>query len=290
MAIYDSILIAGGNGMLAFAIKETLTARGLKFASIDVATHDLTKEADVARAFAEFKPTLAINCAAYTNVDKCEEEQALADAVNGTLVGHLAKACKAANAALIHYSTDYVFNGTNTRPWRADDATGPLSAYGRSKLLGERLLQENAPANWIIARTEWLYGPNGKNFVETMLNAARAGKPLKVVDDQIGSPTYTYHLAEATLNVLDRGGRGIWQLSNSGQTSWYGFTQEIMKVFGVTPASLGPSTSAEWKALKPTAAHRPAWSVFDQEPYKELTGSLMPSWQDGLIAYAKKTR
>ena len=139
----------------------------------------------------------------------------------------------------------------------------------------------------MIARTQWLYGPNGKNFVETILGAARAGKPLKVVDDQIGSPTYTFHLAEATFNVLDAGGQGLWHLSNSGHTSWFGFTQQIMKEFGVTPVALGPSTSAEWKQTKPNAAHRPAWSAFDLSPYEKLVGKPMPTWQEGLSAYAR---
>jgi len=287
MALYDSILLAGGNGMLAYAIKQTLTARGHKFAAIDIDTHDLTNESDVSRAFAEHRPALVINCAAYTNVDKCEEEPAAANAVNGALVGHLAKACRAAGAALVHYSTDYVFNGRVGHPWRTTDAVEPLSAYGRSKLLGEQLLQEHAPPRWIIARTQWLYGPHGKNFVETILGAARAGKPLKVVDDQVGSPTYTFDLAEATLNVLDHDGHGVWHLSNSGQTSWFGFTQQIMQEFGVAPASLGPSTSAEWKQMRPQAAHRPAWSVFDLSPYEKLTGTAMPSWQEGLAKYRR---
>lgn len=287
MTLYDSILIAGGNGMLAHAIKQTLTARGHTFNSIDIDTHDLTKEADVNRAFDAFKPTLVLNCAAYTNVDKCEEDTAAANAVNGTLVGLLAKACQKSSAALVHYSTDYVFNGKTGQPWKATDPVEPLSAYGRSKLLGEQLLQEHAPSKWIIARTQWLYGPHGKNFVETMLAAGRAGKPLKVVADQIGSPTYTFDLAEATFNVLDQGGNGVWHLSNSGQTSWFGFTQEIMNAFGVTPLSLDPGTSAEWKQMKPNAAHRPAWSVFDLSSYEQLTGKPMPTWQDGLAAYAK---
>jgi dTDP-4-dehydrorhamnose reductase len=293
MSLYDSVLITGGRGMLAHAVKQALAARGIPFVAVDRSTHDLTREADVARAFAEHRPTLVMNCAAYTAVDKCEEEPAAADAGNGTLVGHLAKACRSSGAALVHYSTDYVFDGKAERdgqpakPWRTDDPVAPLSAYGRSKLLGERLLQEHAPERWVIARTQWLYGPNGKNFVQTMLGAAKAGKPLKVVDDQVGSPTYTVHLAEGTLDVLDKGGHGIWHLSNSGQTSWFGFTQEIMKAFGVTPVSLAPSTSAEWKQLRPQAAHRPAWSVFDQEPYARLTGKPMPAWQDGLAAYAK---
>ena len=285
MALYDSILIAGGNGMLAYAVKQTLAARGHRFAAIDIDTHDLTKESDVARAFAEHKPTLVINCAAYTNVDKCEEETAAADAVNGTLVGHLAKACRVAGAALVHYSTDYVFDGKAGRPWRADDPTEPLSAYGRSKLLGERLLREHAPERWVIARTQWLYGPHGKNFVQTILGAAKAGKPLTVVDDQVGSPTYTFHLAEATLDVLDRRGNGIWHLSNSGQTSWFGFTRQIMQEFGVTPTALVAGTSAEWKQTRPQAAHRPAWSVFDLSPYETLTGQPMPTWQQGLTEY-----
>jgi dTDP-4-dehydrorhamnose reductase len=290
MALYDSILIAGGKGMLAYAIKQVLTARGKSFAAIDIDTHDLTKESDVARAFEQYKPTLVINCAAYTNVDKCEEETKAAEAVNGTLVGLLAKASKNSGAALVHYSTDYVFSGQGTRPWRTDDPVGPLSAYGKTKLLGEQLLQQNAPGRWIIARTQWLYGPQGKNFPDTILNAARAGKPLKVIDDQLGSPTYTFHLAEATLNVLDNNGQGLWQLSNSGQTSWFGFTQAILNKFGVTPTELTPITSADWQKIRPNSAHRPNWSVFDLSPYEKLTGKPMPSWEDGLRAYAAAVR
>lgn len=296
MTLYDSILITGGNGMLAHAVKQALAARGLAFNAVGRTECELTDADQIARTFDRFGPTLVLNCAAYTAVDKCEEDPAGATAGNGTAVGNLAKACRAAGAALVHYSTDYVFNGRAARdgeparPWRADDAVEPLSAYGRSKLLGEQLLQEHAPSRWVIARTQWLYGPHGKNFVETMLAAARAGKPLKVVDDQVGSPTFTPHLAEATLDVLDRGGRGIWHLSNSGQTTWFGFTREIMSAFGVTPASLAPSTSDEWKELRPTAAHRPAWSVFDLSPYEALAGKPMPAWRDGLAAYARLPR
>jgi len=287
MPLYDSILIAGGNGMLAHAVKQTLTARGHSFHAVDRDTHDLTDPTVVREAFQEFEPTLVINCAAFTNVDACEEQTDVANAVNGELVGLLAKACRSSGAALVHYSTDYVFNGKEGAPWKTTDPVEPLSAYGKSKLLGERLLQENAPQRWMIARTQWLYGPAGKNFVQTILGAARAGKPLRVVADQIGSPTYTFDLAEATFDVLDAGGHGLWHLSNSGQTSWFGFTQQIMTEFKVTPLALGPSTSAEWKQTKPNAAHRPAWSVFDLTPYEKLVGKSMPAWQEGLAAYAR---
>ena len=296
MTLYDSILITGGNGMLAHAVKQALAARGLAFNAVGRAECELTAADQVARTVDRYRPTLVLNCAAYTAVDKCEDDPAGAAAGNGTAVGNLAKACRRTGATLVHYSTDYVFNGRAgrdgepARPWRADDPVEPLSAYGRSKLLGEQLLQEHAPPRWVIARTQWLYGPHGKNFVETMLAAARAGKPLKVVDDQVGSPTYTPHLAAATLDVLDHGGQGVWHLSNSGRTSWFGFTQEIMKAFGVTPASLAPTTSAEWKQLRPQAAHRPAWSVFDLTPYEQLAGKPMPLWQDGLAAYAALPR
>ncbi|MDB5294502.1 MAG: dTDP-4-dehydrorhamnose reductase [Phycisphaerales bacterium] len=294
MSLYDSVLITGGNGMLAFAVKEALAARGIPFASVGRAECDLADVDAVARTFDRVKPTLVLNCAAYTNVDGCETDPTGATAGNTTAPGNLAKACRAGGAALVHYSTDYVFDGkgepaadgSGPWPWRINDPVAPLGAYGRSKLAGEQLLQEHAPARWVIARTQWLYGPSGKHFVDTMLNAARAGKPLKVVADQIGSPTYTPHLAAATLDVLDRGGQGIWHLSNSGRTSWFGFTEAIMAAFDVTPASLVPATSAEWKQIRPQAAHRPAWSVFDLTPYEALIGKPMPRWQDGLTAYA----
>lgn len=280
----DPILLIGERGMLAHAVKAQLTARGLGFVGVDLPECDITVPQSVATAFERSKPSLVINCAAITNVDGCETKVELADAVNGTGVGNLAQACRDRGVALVHFSTDYVFDGSVRRPLRPDDPVGPASAYGRSKLLGEQLLQQNAPPRWLIIRTAWLYGPNGPNFPQAILNAARAGKPLRVVADQVGCPTFTFDLAEATLDLLDRDAAGIWHVANSGQTSWCDFARAVLAEFGIDQP-VEPITSAEWAKLKPGSAVRPAYSVFDLTPFEELLGRSMPDWRDALRRY-----
>lgn len=281
MSIYPSILITGGRGMLAHAFNQTLGLRGRSATLVGRADCDIADEGGVAALFERVRPTLVINCAAYTKVDLAEKEVEQADRANGVGPGVLARACRQHDAALVHFSTDYVFDGTIRRPLRPDDPVGPQSAYGRSKLLGERAIQADPPPRWLIARTAWLYGPNGPNFVETMLNVARAGKPLRVVNDQVGAPTCTFDLAAATLDLLDRGAAGIWHVSNAGQTSWFDFAKAIFDEWGLSP-DLQPTTSAAWKMSKPDSAVRPAYSVFDLEPVEKLLGRPMPLWPHAL--------
>jgi dTDP-4-dehydrorhamnose reductase len=278
----NSILIVGDKGMLAHAIKRSLGARHLAHQGVDLPECDITDADSVAAAFERVRPAVVINCAAFTNVDGCETKPDVADAVNGRGVGNLAAACRERSA--VHFSTDYVFDGTLRRPLRPEDPVGPASAYGRSKLLGERLLQENAPPRWLIVRTAWLYGPNGPNFPQAILNAARAGKPLRVVCDQVGCPTFTYDLADATMELLDRGAAGVWHLSNGGQTNWCDFARAVLAEFGVDKP-VEPIDSAEWAKIKPGAAVRPAYSVFDVAPYERLVGKKMPEWRDALRRY-----
>lgn len=285
MRTEQATLLVGDRGMLAHAVRESFRARGIEPVGVDVDRCDITKPEQVAACLDEFEPSLVINCAAYTNVDGCEKNVELANAVNGTGVGHLAQACRVRNAALVHFSTDYVFDGSLRRPLRTDDPVGPRSAYGRSKLLGEQLLQQHAPARWLIVRTAWLYGPNGPSFPQTMLNAARAGKPLRVVADQVGSPTFTFDLAAAVLDLLDHDAQGIFHLTNGGETSWFDFARSIFAEFGVTPTSLEPIDSSEWKRIKPDSAERPSYSVLDTSAYAQLVGKSMPAWQDGLRRY-----
>jgi len=284
MGVYDSILVTGGGGMLAHALAVALNERGHQAKLLTRADADIRDEASLGRAFATYQPTLVLNCAAHTKVDLCEKQQADADAINGHAVGSLAKMCRDSDAMLVHFSTDYVFDGKLRRPLRPDDPVGPASAYGKSKLLGERLLQENAPARWIIARTAWLYGPGGPNFPQTMLKVARAGKPLTVIDDQHGSPTYTFDLARATLDLIDREVKGIWHLTNSDQTSWHDFAAAIFEELGVT-AQLTRTTSEEYKKSKPDSAPRPTYSVLDVSPYEKLMRRPLPNWRDGLRRY-----
>jgi dTDP-4-dehydrorhamnose reductase len=284
MALLDSTLITGGRGMLAHALDAALKKRGHSSFLVPRADCDVADPAQVAALFQKARPTLVLNCAAYTKVDLAEKEQDQANRCNRDGPGVLADACRRSGATLVHFSTDYVFDGNSTRPWRADDPVNPQSAYGRSKLLGERAIQSNPPPRWLVIRTAWLYGPKGPNFVQTMLNVARAGKPLKVVNDQVGSPTYTMDLAEATLDLLDRGAQGIYHVANAGQTSWFDFSRAIFEEWGIN-ADLKPTSSAEWKATKPDSATRPAYSVFDLAPLNNVLGRAMRPWRDALRAY-----
>ncbi|MDB5324782.1 MAG: dTDP-4-dehydrorhamnose reductase [Phycisphaerales bacterium] len=282
--VFDRILVTGGKGMLACAFKQRFAGGQLNVKFADRTICDVCDEDSVKRAFHDIQPTLILNCSAYTKVDLAEKEQAAADQCNGYGVGHLASLCRDYNAMLVHFSTDYVFDGTLSRPLQPGDPLGPLGAYGKSKLLGEKLLQENAPARWLILRTAWLYGPGGPCFPATMVNVAKQGKPLKVIDDQHGTPTFTYDLVEATLNLIHLGANGIWHLTNSGETTWYDFTAAILEEFDLK-TDLSRTTSADWKKLKPDSAHRPAYSVLDVTPYEQFTHLPMPGWRDALHRY-----
>jgi len=289
MSIFDSIVITGGYGMLANALLRKLAQRKLSVHAVDRDVCDITRESDVASLFQSARPTLLINCAAHTKVDQCEDEEAAANAINGTGVGLLAAACKKSGAMLVHFSTDFVFDGQGKRPYRSDDPVGPVSAYGRSKLLGEQKLQEHAPDKWLILRTAWLYGRNGPNFPRTIVERGKAGQPLKVVDDQIGSPTYTEDLAAATLELIELGKNGIWHLSNSGQTSWFEFARAALEEFGVK-AEVAPTTTAQWLAIRPKQARRPAYSVLDVSPFEKATGHPMRPWREALRDYARAVK
>jgi dTDP-4-dehydrorhamnose reductase len=284
VSLYNSILITGAGGMLAHALKGALDARGLRYNAVTRSQWDIGDPQQVELLFEDVHPTLVLNCAAYTKVDLAEQEAAVANRVNGDGPRNLAEACAAAGAKLVHYGTDYVFDGTLRRPLRPDDPVGPQSAYGKSKLLGEQAIQETLNLDYLILRTAWLYGANGPNFVKTMVSVARAGKPLRVVNDQIGSPTYTRDLASATLELVDRDARGIWHLSNSGETNWFEFARAIFEEWGLEP-DLQPTSTDAWKAGRANIANRPAYSVLDVTPYADLVGHPMRPWREALAAF-----
>lgn len=249
---------------------------------------DITDQSQVNGKVEALAPELIINAAAYTNVDACEENEALATKVNGEAVGHLADVASRLGATLVHYSTDYVFDGTEQGGYTEDDEPNPINAYGRSKLAGERellsLIREpplNPPlgkgGRIYIIRTAWLYGHGGKNFVETMLALADQGGPIKVVDDQIGSPTHAPDLAAATRAlVASKAAPGIYHRTNSGTTNWYGFAKEIFTVFN-RDVDLQPCKTAEY----PRPAKRPSYSVLQSTKLPPLR-----AWQDALREYA----
>ncbi|HTW93597.1 MAG TPA: dTDP-4-dehydrorhamnose reductase [Tepidisphaeraceae bacterium] len=276
----QKVAITGAGGMLGRALNDILGPRTSGVIALSHRECDIAKPQD-RRAIFDHRPTIVFNCAAHTKVDQCEQEPELANAINGIAVGDLARLCRENNAFLVHVSTDFVFDGASTRPYRPDDPVRPLSAYGRSKLLGETELQRSDLSNWLIVRTAWVYGRGGANFPRTIIQAARANKPLKVVADQFGAPTYTAHLAEAILALLQHDARGVWHVTNSGQTTWHEFAVAALRQFGLAN-DITPITSADWQKIKPASAIRPQYSVLDLAPFEKLAGRPMASWRQGL--------
>lgn len=279
-------VVFGCKGMLARALAGELSARGVKYVGFDLPECDMTRAADVARVFTEHRPDVVYNCAAFTKVDLCEEQEELAGRVNGECVRTLAEMCKQFDSRLIHISTDFVFDGMAKRPYRPDDRPAPLSAYGRSKLLGEKLLQEVRPAKWAIIRTAWLYGVGGASFPRTMVELARKGVPLKVVADQVGSPTYTVDLAKAMVDLAQAEASGIFHCTNAGETSWHGFAVQTLKEFEIDYQVEAISTQ-EYLKMRPKQAKRPAYSGLDRGSLEAAVGRKMRPWGEALKEFKR---
>jgi dTDP-4-dehydrorhamnose reductase len=270
--------------MLAQDLNKVLVARGVQPFLARHADCDITDRAQVSRLFQTHRPSLLLNCAAHTGVDQCEDEVDRANAINGTGPGHLAELCREYRAQLIHFSTDFVFDGHIDHPYRPDDTPSPLSAYGKSKLLGEQAIQKVHQLSWIIVRTAWLFGRYGNCFPKVIVDRARAGHALKVVNDQVGCPTYAPDLARAVFDLVDRQATGIWHLSNSSPTNWFEFAQAIVKEFEIE-AEVTPISTAQWVAMRPKQAKRPSYSVMDLTAFGVLTGKEMRHWRDALRDY-----
>ena len=284
MDVYRSIIITGGGGMLAHALMEALASRGLSAIPVRRADCDISNRADVARLFQQHRPSLVLNCAAHTGVDLCEDEPEKANAINGEGPGYLAEMAGEHHSRLVHFSTDFVFDGQNDRPYRPDDAPHPISAYGRSKFLGEKRVQQVSPPGWLILRTAWLFGRHGGCFPQTIRNMALAGRTLRVVKDQVGSPTSTMDLADATLRLLDAKSTGLVHVTNSGTTTWYDFAVAILKAFGLS-ADLAPVSTAEWLRMRPKQAKRPLYSVLDGTQYQAMTNHTLRHWTKAFEEY-----
>ena len=267
------VLVAGGSGQLAHAIRQTWGEHELFLP--DEAVFDLGSPSAIQAVVAQVKPHVLVNCAAFTQVDRCETEADLAQLINGTAAGWLAEACEVQGARLIQISTDYVFDGTGTRPYREDDPTNPVSVYGRTKLEGER--EAARCPRHLIARTSWLYDAWGKNFLNTMLNAAAQGRSLKVVDDQRGAPTTCRALARQLMVAVEEEWQGLVHMTCQGETTWHGFAKAIFEAKGMT-VDLSPCATADY----PTPAKRPAYSVLDGTHRARLGTDLMPDWRVAL--------
>ena len=270
--------------MLAHDLNCALAARGVSALLAHRAECDISDPAQLAKVFHSHRPTLVLNCAADTAVDLCEDRLERANAINGQGPGNLAELCGEFGAGLVHFSTDFIFDGQNDRPYRPDDIPNPISAYGRSKLLGEENIKRAGPPGWLIVRTAWLFGRHGNCFPQVVLDRARSGHVLKVVNDQIGCPTYSVDLAIAVLKLLDRGAKGIWHVTNSSPTSWYEFAKAVLSEFSI-PAEVTPISTDQWIAMRPKQARRPRYSVLDLDAYQQLTGEKLRHWRDALHDY-----
>ena len=252
------VLVTGAKGMLGQDLCPILRNNGYAVVETDVDVLDITNPANIESVFSLEKPELVIHCAAYTNVDKAEEDLETARLINAKGTENIANACKKYDATMVYISTDYVFNGQGTKPYLPSDKTEPLNNYGLTKWEGEEAVK-NTLEKYYICRTSWLYGHHGKNFVETMLSLA--DKPeLKVVDDQIGCPTWTIELANAIADIIDEKPYGIYHTCGSNYTSWYGFAKEIFNQAGLD-VNLKPCTTDEF----PRPAKRPAYSVMEND-------------------------
>lgn len=272
----EPVLLLSPDGMLGHAWHLLLERESVSFEEVSYPEFDLTDRESTARAVDDRFKTV-INCSAYTDVDGAETDEETARAINGTGIGVLAELCGRSEALLVHYSTDYVFNGDAHRPYSTDHPLDPVNAYGRSKALGEERIRAAGDKHLII-RTSWLYAPWAKNFVRTMARLCQEREVLKVVDDQRGRPSSAEQLAQSSQRLLARGGRGTFHLTDGGECTWYDFARAIADQVGAT-CRIEPCSTEEF----PRPAKRPRYSVLDLTASEALAGPL-PPWQQCLAS------
>ena len=282
------ILVSGANGMLARAVRERLSREHELFLT-DVGEMNILDKAEIKKVCDIAKPHLILNCAAYTAVDKAEEDEAFARRLNAEGPANLAGECKERGIPLVSISTDFVFFGDGSHPMKEDDPTAPRGVYAVTKREGE-LAIEKSGCEFLIVRTAWLYGKGGKNFPDTMIKLSKERELLTVVNDQVGSPTFTQDLAEALLNLISVGARGYYHFTNQGGISWYDFACGAIE----EAYALGMIDNAHKVDVKPVStkefprpAPRPAYSVLCLEKYTKATGKTPPEWREALRRYLK---
>ncbi len=286
MKPFMKIMLLGKNGQVGWELQRTMAPLGQVMA-LDWQELNLTDEQAIRRIIRDICPDLLVNAAAYTAVDQAEEEQDLAMAVNGTAPGIIAEEVARYGAALIHYSTDYIFDGNQERPYTEKESPNPINVYGKTKLAGEEAIR-HAGAKHLIFRTSWVYGIRGKNFLKTIVRLAGEKDELKVVNDQYGAPTWSRMIAECTALVIARCGgkidhnnQGLYNLSAAGKTTWHGFAEAILNEMakrGLKTPHLKAISSAEYI----TRAKRPADSLLDNSLIKEKFGLCMPDWHTSM--------
>lgn len=282
-----NILVTGANGQLGRAMQRLGAVSPNNYLFTDVAELDITDREAVRRCVADNRIEAIVNCAAYTNVERAEEDEATADRLNRAAVENLARTAAEAGALLVHVSTDYVFDGCASTPYTEEAPTGPRSAYGRTKLAGEEAVRASG-CRHLILRTAWLYSEYGNNFLKTMLRLTAERETLNVVFDQVGTPTYAGDLALAIFSILegglDRGHEGTYHFSDEGVCSWYDFAVEIARAVGHDRCRISPCRTADY----PTKAVRPAFSVLDKGKLKRTFGIEIPQWRESMFYCLKR--
>jgi dTDP-4-dehydrorhamnose reductase len=277
-------LVTGALGQLGRVTVEHLQSRGIDALGTDIPEVPVDDKDRLAAVFAGYQPTHVLHCGAITDVDGCETNPDLAFRVNGDGTANVAELCRSSGAAMLYVSTDFVFAGESDRPYRHDDEPAPVSVYGESKLAGEKAVLAAGAPNFYVARTAWVFGAGGKNFPLAILNRARSGEPLRVVDDQVGSPTMTRDLAEAIVDLVSSGAEGgVYHATNDGSCSWHQFACDIVAAAGID-VEVGTMSSAELDR----PAKRPSYSILDCSRLAEVRGRTLPSYQDALKRYIEE--
>jgi dTDP-4-dehydrorhamnose reductase len=271
-------LVTGASGQLGTDVTAVLKMYGEPVVACDRATLDITEPQSVQSVLDEARPDIVVNCAAYTKVDDAESDEETAFCVNADGPDLIARWCYDNRARLVHVSTDYVFAGTASSPYTEDTPVAPRSAYGRSKAAGERAVLTSGAHAWVV-RTAWVYGAEGPNFVKTMARLSRAHETVKVVDDQVGAPTWSLHLARGLVALgASRAAPGIYHCTNAGEASWFVFTRAIFAEMGLDPARVEPTTTDAFARPAP----RPAYSVLSHEKWDAAGLPEMAHWRDAL--------
>lgn len=276
------VLVTGVKGQLGHDVMNELSKRGYQGIGVDVEEMDITDRAAVERVMKEVRPDKVVHCAAWTAVDDAEDKEELCRRVNAEGTENIAVMCKELDVPMVYLSTDYVFDGEGTRPWEPDDERHPLNVYGQTKYEGELAVEKNLE-KYFIVRIAWVFGVNGKNFIKTMLRLSETHDTLTVVDDQVGSPTYTYDLARLLVDMLETEKYGRYHATNEGLCSWCEFAKEIFRQAGKN-VNVIPVSSEEY----PAKAKRPHNSRMNKGKLKEMGFEPLPSWQDALSRYLKE--
>ncbi len=280
------VLVTGVKGQLGYDVVRELEKRNMEAIGVDIDEMDITDKESVDKVITAANPDAVIHCAAYTAVDAAEDNAEVCRRVNVDGPLNIAQTCKKLDIKMIQISTDYVFNGQGERPFEPDDPTDPVSVYGLTKRDGENAVI-NTLDKYFIVRIAWVFGVNGKNFVKTMLNLSKTHDTLTVVNDQFGSPTYTYDLARLLVDMVQTDKYGIYHATNEGFISWYDFAVQIFKAAGINTVTVKPVTTAEYGVSK---AVRPFNSRMSKEKLTKAGFERLPKWEDALERYIKELR